>query len=136
MSDLWPSGQRTISGSPLPSDFTDANPIQQPARRVELVGREEQLHQVINLLGNSSIRVVTLTDFGGTGKTTLALQAAYAMVGQFAGGVFFVDLSGLTQPGFILQSIARVGCFGGTWAAIARKPVRFAGRPPSLADFG
>ncbi|MEJ5224840.1 MAG: hypothetical protein WHV44_10340, partial [Anaerolineales bacterium] len=69
MDDMWFPALRTATGhSPLPN-FTDVIPFQLPVRRVELVGRDDQLRQVCDLLISPSIRIVTLTGFGGIGKT-------------------------------------------------------------------
>jgi DNA-binding SARP family transcriptional activator len=42
------------------------------------VGRERELAAVVDALGQDTVRIVTLTGTGGTGKTRLALEAALA----------------------------------------------------------
>ena len=46
----------------------------------------------------SGSRLVTLTGAGGIGKTRLALRAGHELAEAFADGVYFVDLSHLTDP--------------------------------------
>jgi len=56
-----------------------------PVRLAPLVGRQRELHEVMDTLSRS--RLVTLTGPGGTGKTRLALAATDAARAHFAGGV-------------------------------------------------
>ncbi|HET6714290.1 MAG TPA: AAA family ATPase [Actinomycetota bacterium] len=58
------------------------------------------------LLGET--RLLTLTGPGGTGKTRLALEAASTLLDRFPNGVFFVDLSPLTDPTLVVPAIAGV----------------------------
>ncbi|HMA34457.1 MAG TPA: AAA family ATPase [Chloroflexia bacterium] len=68
------------------------------------VGRRDELATIARLLHEG--RLVTLTGPGGTGKTRLALQAALAETGRFAGGVWLVELAALGQPGLVAETIA------------------------------
>ena len=51
-------------------------------------------------------RLVTLTGAGGIGKTRLALRTAHELAEAFADGVYFVDLSHLTDPELVRDTIA------------------------------
>ena len=62
-----------------------------PAERTELFGRDAEVATVADLLNKQ--RLVTLTGFGGIGKTRLAVAAAADVAGRFARGVHFVDLA-------------------------------------------
>ena len=66
-----------------------------PAQRTELLGRDGDLTQVAELIGEH--RLVSLTGFGGTGKTRLAIAVAAAVAHRFVRGVYFVDLASLTD---------------------------------------
>ena len=50
---------------------------------------------------------MTLTGPGGIGKTRLALQVAAEIAGEFHGGVCFVPLSAVEEPGLIAPTIAQ-----------------------------
>ena len=76
-----------------------------PAPATPLVGREAELTELVELLRGGS-RLVTLTGAGGIGKTRLALQAGHDLARAFADGVYFVDLSHLTDPELVPAAVA------------------------------
>lgn len=80
--------------SPLPIPFTP------------LIGRESELKEVSRLLSGSECRLLTLTGAGGMGKTRLAIQAALAQETIFANGLYFIALSSLATPDFIVPAVA------------------------------
>jgi predicted ATPase/class 3 adenylate cyclase len=93
----------------LPSDFQpprtlDARPNNLPAQLTSFVGREEDIADVSELLEGT--RLLTLTGPGGTGKTRLALQTAAETLTEYKDGVFFVDLSSLTDPALVPAAVA------------------------------
>lgn len=77
-----------------------------PAIVSTLIGREQDLDTVNAMLTSPDHRLVVLTGPGGVGKTRLAIQAAHDLVARFAGRVFFVPLSTLTEPPQVLTAIA------------------------------
>jgi predicted ATPase/DNA-binding XRE family transcriptional regulator len=77
-----------------------------PLSPTRLIGRESELASLSNLLTQEDVRLVTLTGPGGTGKTHLAQAVAAEVVGHFPDGVFFVDLSALTEPHLVMPTIA------------------------------
>lgn len=78
-----------------------------PALRNALVGREPELAQVIAQLQRPPVRLLTLTGAGGSGKTRLALQAAWDTAALFPGGVRFVDLAPVADPDTVVSVLAR-----------------------------
>jgi predicted ATPase/class 3 adenylate cyclase/Tfp pilus assembly protein PilF len=79
-----------------------------PAQPTPLVGRDQELEAVRELLLAEDIRMVTLTGPGGTGKTRLALQVAADTVDEFPDGVYGVLLAPVTDPEVVPLELARV----------------------------
>jgi predicted ATPase/DNA-binding CsgD family transcriptional regulator len=79
--------------------------MQLPVQFTSFIGRQRELAAVQQLL--STARLVTVTGAGGSGKTRLAVQAA-SMAGEtFADGAHFVQLSAISDPTFLLPTIAQ-----------------------------
>jgi predicted ATPase/DNA-binding winged helix-turn-helix (wHTH) protein len=75
-----------------------------PESASELIGREEELGEILNLMG--AHRLVTLTGSGGIGKTRLALALARELRPHFADGVWLVEFSGLADPALVPALVA------------------------------
>lgn len=76
-----------------------------PRQLTSFIGREPELHDVEAQL--SEARLLTLTGAGGCGKTRLALRVAELAAEQFPDGIWFVDLSMLTDPGAVAIAVAK-----------------------------
>lgn len=77
-----------------------------PAAVTNLVGRAATVRSVRDLL--SAYRIVTLTGPGGIGKTTLGIEAARGILGDFTGGGWLVELAPLADAGLVSSSVAEV----------------------------
>jgi predicted ATPase len=78
-----------------------------PAQRTGFVGREKEIAAAKELLLRQDVRLVTVTGPGGIGKTRLAVQVASGLVECFPGGIHFVSLSPVSDPGLIASAIVQ-----------------------------
>jgi non-specific serine/threonine protein kinase len=76
-----------------------------PAQLTFFVGREKELAEIVTRL-RAATRLLTLTGTGGCGKTRLALQVAAELTGDFADGVWLVELAPLTNPELVPDTVA------------------------------
>ena len=70
----------------------------------ELIGRDDELREVVSLA--TSHRLVTVTGPGGIGKTQLALAAARRLRQEFTDGVWVAELAPLADPGLVPAAVA------------------------------
>jgi predicted ATPase len=78
-----------------------------PIPTTPFVGRDAEVADVVTLLTDAGVRLITLTGPGGTGKTRLALQAGGAAAEEFPDGIWWVPLAPVSEPSFVLPGLAR-----------------------------
>jgi len=76
-----------------------------PAPLTSFVGRERELRSLQAALQEA--RLVSAVGPGGVGKTRLALAGATALTGAYPGGVRWVDLVPVTEPGRLADAVAQ-----------------------------
>ncbi len=96
----------------IPRDFPplatlDRRPNNLPTLASTFIGRDNEVREIRARIEHESVRLVTLTGPGGTGKTRLALRVAADEIDRFDDGVFFIDLSATRDTRAVLASIAR-----------------------------
>ena len=79
-----------------------------PPRGPSVIGREGELEELGRLLADASIPLLTVTGTGGTGKTTLAVEAARRVAAGFADGVPVAWLASITEECQFVPELARV----------------------------
>lgn len=94
----------TAASGPAPATSSRA-PSALPRPLTELVGREEEVREVVDLLGHA--RLVTLTGTGGVGKTRLAVQVAAELANEFPDGAGFVGLGALSDGTLVAAEVAK-----------------------------
>lgn len=77
-----------------------------PAFLPTFIGREQEQTDVLELVGKH--RLVTLTGSGGVGKTRLSMKVGEQVAGDYADGVWLVELASLNDPTLVAQRVAAV----------------------------
>jgi predicted ATPase/class 3 adenylate cyclase/Tfp pilus assembly protein PilF len=77
-----------------------------PAERDVFVGRREFLAELARRLDGGA-RLISVLGLGGTGKTRLVTRFGWSALGDFAGGVWFCDLSEARSLDGILHAVAQ-----------------------------
>jgi predicted ATPase/class 3 adenylate cyclase len=103
---IW---QLDIAGLPTtfpPIKTLEGNPGNLPVLPAPLLGRDKELEDIRRLLGSQSTRLLTLIGPGGVGKTHLSQQAGADLLDDYPGGVWFVPLEEVRDPGQFLPAVA------------------------------
>lgn len=93
----------TIQNKISEASFKSFNSI--PSVPNILVGREKNIAEIIALLDDSSIRLLTLTGPGGIGKTRLSIETARRLQHNFRDGAAFIPLAPVKDHMLIAETI-------------------------------
>ena len=91
-------GQAAAGGAPLAGAL--------PVSATPLLGREQQVAAIEDLVAGQGVRLVTLTGPGGVGKSRLMVEAARRLGPGFADGVRFVELAAVSAVDLVAPAIA------------------------------
>src|SRR5207245_10472469 len=78
-----------------------------PVQPTPLIGREQEIAAVQQLLLREDVRLLTLTGPGGTGKTRLGLHVAAELSDHFTGGISFVNLAPISDAELVVPTLAQ-----------------------------
>jgi len=78
-----------------------------PTFSTPLVGRDDELARLREIVLQPRVRLLTLSGPGGAGKTRLACALAADVADAFPGGAAFADLSSLSEPSLVLPIAGR-----------------------------
>ena len=100
----WLSFARGLSGFPSKSVPSSNKPKSNlPAPISTFIGREKQQLEIIQLI--TKHRLVTLIGSGGVGKTRLSIKVGEQVLGNYADGVWFVELASLSDAALLAQTV-------------------------------
>jgi DNA-binding SARP family transcriptional activator/predicted ATPase len=82
-----------------------------PIPPTPLVGRDDEVNEILELLQDSSTSLVTIIGMGGVGKTRIAIAVASALhsIGRFLHGVHFLRLEAISPSQFPATLAATLG---------------------------
>jgi predicted ATPase/class 3 adenylate cyclase len=107
----WPEHVYQLVIPDIPNEFPslrslDRHATNLPVQATPFIGREGELRRIREWLLEPSIRLITLTGPGGSGKTRLGLQVAASVVESFEDGVFLISFESIPDPSLVLQTVA------------------------------
>jgi predicted ATPase/DNA-binding CsgD family transcriptional regulator len=91
----------------LDLDSVNVQPSNLPAHLSPLIGREQNISAICNLLKQLDIQLLTLVGTGGVGKTSLAIHVASELQYKFPHGVYVVSLAPISDPKLVISVIAQ-----------------------------
>jgi predicted ATPase len=107
LSERFAAANRRTDRSVSPASTGDRRgPRSLPVTSTTLIGREQDIVEVSNLLAKPEVRLVTLTGPGGVGKTRLAIAVGEQLDDRYPHGTVFVPLASIAEPELVLPRIA------------------------------
>jgi predicted ATPase/DNA-binding SARP family transcriptional activator len=91
-----------VPKSPDPDLHSSSHSLPRP--RTPLIGRVQEIHEIAACLDNHAL--ITLTGSGGIGKTRLAIAVANVLKDEYPDGVWFADLTSVSDPGGVVNTVA------------------------------
>ena len=101
-----PTASRAPVAPPTALPIFDLSAGNLPTILTPLLGRDNEVIALSNLLTRNDVRLVTVIGPPGVGKTRLVTHIAAQMAGSFAHGTMFVDLSPVSEPKDFLPALA------------------------------
>jgi predicted ATPase/DNA-binding SARP family transcriptional activator len=97
-----------LKGEKMPGALVRQPRHNLPLPLSKLIGRDEELTQIVQQLSETNCRLLTLIGVGGIGKTRLGLQAAAMAIDQYPDGVWLVELAAFNEEELLPDEIAAV----------------------------
>src|SRR5215207_6113746 len=110
-----------FAASAAPRDQPSLSEMLTPPPRppTRLIGRDEEVTELLNILAAPDSRVVTIVGPGGVGKSRLALEVARQANARFSDGVAYVEFAAISEPALMVATIAKArGVQEGTGGSI------------------
>ena len=78
-----------------------------PVQFMPLIGREQELAHVCNLLKQPDVRLLTLTGPGGVGKTRLGVATLSALIDEYVDSVYPISLASVIDSDQVIPAIVK-----------------------------
>lgn len=82
--------------------------IELPLIKSDLIGRDDDIKNIQELLLSKNASLVNISGAGGTGKTSLAIHVAHAIKNNFENGAVFVPLAPVTDSTLVASTISNL----------------------------
>lgn len=97
-----------LSSASPPRTVVERSSGRVPVPLTPILGRNNEVRQVLALLDQDDLRLVTLVGPGGVGKTRLALEVARIAEREFVHGAWFVPLAAVRDRTLVPATVSRV----------------------------
>lgn len=97
--------QAVRHAEPISSPYTPAWQLRLPANPSRVVGRNEELGALGELLADPQHRLISIVGPGGVGKTCLAVAVAQTHAYAFAAGAVYLPLAGVNDANLLASTI-------------------------------
>jgi predicted ATPase/DNA-binding XRE family transcriptional regulator len=104
-----------------------------PLGLTDLIGRDDEIQTLHGWLAHPSLRLITLTGPGGSGKTRLALEIAHSVAADGTTRVVYAPLAAIRDSSFVAPGIAEaLGLSGVTATELPARARMACGDRPTL----